>query len=329
MTLPGKKIFISTTPFGAVDPRPIEMLDASGAEYLINPAERKLREEELAGMITDFDALIAGTERITSAVMDGAPRLRMISRVGIGLDGVDLLAARERGIEVAYTPDAPSPAVAELTVGLMLSLLRGVKQADEALRRGEWTRIMGRRLGEVTVGVLGAGRIGKRVIRHLSTFGSKVLANDIEPDREFGSKYGVKWAEKERIYREADVVTLHLPLTPATINLIGREEISQMKPGALLVNTARGELIVEEDLVRALGAGPLGGAAIDVFREEPYTGALTSAENCLLTCHMGSMSEDCRARMEIEATENALCFLRGEPVPIPVPEFEYGLRARM
>ncbi|MEE9276163.1 MAG: NAD(P)-dependent oxidoreductase, partial [bacterium] len=235
--LAGKRAFISTAPFGEVDRRPLDLLDASGMAYSINPRNHRLRGKELIEFIGDVDVLIAGTEPITAAAMEAAPRLRLISRVGIGLDSVDLLAARERGIEVSYTPDGPSPGVADLTVGLMISLLRGVPEADAAMRRGEWRRVMGRRLGEVTVGILGVGRIGKLLIGLLSGFGPRVLANDIAPDEEFRLAHGFEWAEKERIFREADIVSLHLPATHLTLGLVGREVLASMKPGAFLINT--------------------------------------------------------------------------------------------
>jgi D-3-phosphoglycerate dehydrogenase len=257
--------------------------------------------------------------------MDRAPKLRLISRVGIGLDGVDLLAARERGIAVSYTPDAPAPAVAELTTGLMLALLRGISSTDRNMRNGVWHRVMGRRLARCTVGIIGVGRIGKRLIRHLGGFGCRILANDLEPDWEFGRAHGVEWGDKERIFREADIITLHVPLTPLTRNLITRRELDWMKPTALLVNTARGPLVSEHDLADALRNNGIAGAAIDVFSLEPYAGELCAIERCILTCHMGSMSVDCRTQMEVEATEEAVRFLRNEPLLHRVPEVEFEL----
>jgi D-3-phosphoglycerate dehydrogenase len=185
---------------------------------------------------------------------------------------------------------------------------------------------MGRRLSSTTVGVIGVGRIGKRVIRHLcgGFAGVRILANDINPDRGFGSRYGVEWAEKDEIYSAADVITLHLPLTAQTRALVGARELALMKPTAVVVNTSRGNMVHEQELAAALREGRIGGAAIDVFEREPYSGELATIDRCILTCHMGSMSEDCRARMELEATEEALRFLRGEPLLNVVPESEYA-----
>lgn len=321
------KALITTVPFGEKNRLPIEQLEAAGIEYLINPLGRKLKEDELAAMVTDFDVLIAGTEAITDKVMGSASRLKLISRVGIGLDGVDLLAAERRGILVSYTPDAPAPAVAELTIGLMLTLLRSVHVANAQMHRGEWHRHFGRRIPEVTIGIIGAGRIGGRVLRRLAGFGSpRILVNDVHPDQKVAQELKLEWVDKEEIYRLADVVSLHVPLTVQTKNMIRREHLLQMKPDALIINTSRGGIINERDLAEVLCAGHLSGAAVDVFEHEPYTGALAQVERCLLTSHMGSMSVDCRTRMEIEATEEAVRFLTGKPLQGLVPAGEYEVQ---
>jgi D-3-phosphoglycerate dehydrogenase len=306
---------------------PLEQLEMANIDYVINPLGRRLKEEELADMVADFDVLIAGTEPITANVLSHARRLRLISRVGIGLDNVDLIAAEGRGIKVSYTPDAPGPAVAELTIALMLSLLRSVHVANLQLHAGRWQRHLGRRIAEVTLGIIGAGRIGARVLRRIPAFGTpRVLVNDINPNLKFDPDLKLEWVDKEEIYRNADLISLHLPLTLHTKNMIRREQLLQMKPGALLINTSRGGIVNEADLAEALRSGHLGGAAIDVFEHEPYSGELTRIESCLLTSHMGSMSVDCRARMEIEATEEAVRFLGGQALRSPVPPEEYEVQ---
>jgi len=322
-----KRVLITTVPFGEVDPRPIELLDAAGIAYSINPLGRRLKEHELAAMIGGYTAVIAGTEPVTERVMNAGERLRLIARVGIGLDNVDLAAARTRGIAVTYTPDAPSPAVAELTLGLMINLLRGVSVADRDVRRRVWQRIMGRRLSECVVGVIGCGRVGKRVIRHLRGGfpGVRILANDIAPDLQSADLAAVEWSTKARIYQQADVITLHLPLTPSTTRLIGAAQLARMKSDVVLVNTSRGNMIVEADLAEALRRRSIGGAAIDVFGCEPYQGELSELENCLLTTLMGSMARDCRSRMELEATQEVIRFFNAEPLQSVVPDSEYAL----
>ena len=317
------RALITTVPFGSVDSRPLDLLRAAGIEYVTNPFGRRPSEPELCELIRDVDLFIAGTEPITDRVMASAPRLRIISRVGIGLDNVDLSAARRRGIVVSYTPDAPAPAVAELTIGLMLSLLRHIHTANRRVRTEGWHRLMGRRLGELTVGIVGVGRVGRGVIRLLSAFGARILTNDLAPAHDLP---GVTWVEKDDIYERADVISMHVPLTARTQNMIAAAELNGMKSDAILINTSRGGIINEADLAAALRAGRIGGAAIDVFCDEPYSGELAGLERCLITCHMGSMSMDCRMRMELEATQNVLHFLRdGAPVQA-VPEDEYQIQ---
>jgi D-3-phosphoglycerate dehydrogenase len=319
------KAFISTIPFADKNSLPIELLDGAGIDYVINPTGRKLKEDELADLIHDFDILIAGTEPITEKVIKQAKKLKLISRVGIGLDSVDLIAAEKQGIQVSYTPDAPAPAVAELTIGMMLILLRSIHLANNNMHRGEWHRYFGRRIPEITIGIIGVGRIGGRVLRRLAAFGSpRVLVNDINPKYNVADKLKLEWVDKETIYSEADLISLHVPLTSQTKNMIRYEHLIKMKPDAMIINTSRGGIINEQDLATVLQEGHLSGAAIDVFDEEPYKGVLSSIERCLLTSHMGSMSLDCRTKMEIEATEEAVRFVMGIPLQNPVPSEEYN-----
>ncbi len=322
-------IFISTAPFAKKNKLPVELLDAAGHIFKVNPLGRRLTESELIDFIGEAEVIIAGTERISARVMDAAPNLKLISRVGIGLDNVDLQAARHRSIKVSYTPDAPAPAVAELTIGLMLSLLRHIHLANADIHNGTWNRYFGRRISEITIGIIGAGRIGGRVIRRLAAFGSpRILASDLKP-RDVTDKLKIEWTDKNTIFREADVISLHLPLTQITRNLIRYNELKIMKNDSLLINTSRGGIVNELDLCKAISEGQIGGAAIDVFEDEPYSGDLARHSNCLLTAHMGSMSEDCRIRMEIEATEEVVRFLDKAPLANEVPDQEYLLQAGM
>ena len=321
------KVLITTVPFGNKNQLPINLLKRNGFEYLINPAGKKLTEDELADLVTDFDVIIAGTEPITKKVIDRASNLKMISRVGIGLDSVDLLEAKKQNIAVSYTPDAPAPAVAELTVGMMLTLLRSVHVANSQMHLGDWHRYFGRRLSEVTIGIIGVGKIGQGVLEHLTGFGSpKILVNDISIKDKIQDRYNVEWADKEEIYKQSDIVTLHLPLTAETKNMITESHLLSMKTDAIIINTSRGGIINEGDLYKVMQSGHLSGAAIDVFDNEPYDGDLNKIERCLLTAHMGSMSIDCRTRMEIEATEEAVRFLTGKTLKGLVPEEEYEVQ---
>lgn len=321
------KVLITTVPFAEIDPRPLQLLEQAGVEYLVNPFHRKLTEVDLINLVNDFDAIIAGTEPISRRVLDKAVKLQFIARVGIGLDSVDLLAAEERGVKVSYTPDAPAPAVSELTIGLMLSLLRSIHTSNLKMHRGEWQRFFGRRLSEVTTGVIGIGRVGRKVVNHLQEFNPKgILVNDLNRERLSGTLNDVRWVEKDEIYRTADIISVHVPLTPHTQNMITKNELLSMKQDALIVNTARGGIVNERDLEQVLKSGHLYGAAVDVFMDEPYRGPLSQVDRCLLTSHMGSMSVDCRTQMEVEATAETIRFLSGESLKSEVPNEEYELQ---
>jgi D-3-phosphoglycerate dehydrogenase / 2-oxoglutarate reductase len=323
------KVLITTVPFGDKNRYPLEILENNNIEYLINPLNKKLTEDELLSLISDFDAIVAGTESISDKVMEKASNLKMISRVGIGLDSVDLLAAEKRNIKVSYTPDAPAPAVAELTIGMMLTLLRSVHISNSQMHLGKWHRFFGRRLSEVTIGIIGVGRIGQGVLKHLEGFGSpKILVNDESVKSNIDNKLYVEWSSKEEIYKRSDIISLHLPLTIETKDMIKKEHLLSMKSDAIIINTSRGGIINEGDLYEVMQSGHLGGAAVDVFNNEPYDGDLNKIKRCLLTAHMGSMSIDCRTRMEIEATEEVVRFLTGKTLKGLVPEEEYEVQRR-
>jgi len=322
------KVLITTVPFGQVENKPLKDLESNNIEYVINPFNRKLQPGELAELIDDFDIIIAGTEKIDKKVFDRAKKLKFISRVGIGLDGVDLNYAREKGVKVSYTPDAPAPAVAELTIGLMISLIRSINESNLNIKNGKWERYFGYRLSEMNIGIIGMGRIGLGVMRHLKCFNPKnIFVNDIDSStvRNLGS--GVTVCSKDEIYCNADLISLHVPLTKDTHNMISLDQINKMKKSVYLINTARGGIINEESLLDALKNGNIAGAAIDTYEEEPYCGDLTKFNNCINTAHMGSMTVDCRSAMEIEATQEAIRFIKGEALLSEVPEDEYNVQS--
>ena len=312
-------VFISTIPFGVHDQSPITMLQQRNCLVTINDTGRKLTTEMLIERIQDTEILIAGTENITAEAMDAAPHLKMICRVGIGLDSVDLIAAKKRGIIVSHTPDAPSPAVAELTIGLMLDVLRHITWSTEGMRNHQWVRHFGKRLDHSVVGLFGYGRIGNLVGKKLHALGvKKVLVHDIDPEKmALANKEGCLCSTRENIYYEADIVSLHVPMTPETKGMIGHAELAAMSSNSVLINTARGGIIDEEALYTALMGHQIAGAAIDVFEEEPYQGLLTTCPNIILTAHMGSMTVDCRTKMEIEACEEACRYLDSAPIQFP------------
>lgn len=299
-------ILISTSSFGKMDRRPLDLLEQAGYTCRLNPYGRKLTEEEAIGLLQEVDGLIAGTEPLTARVLAEAPRLKVISRCGVGMDSVDVATAQARGIHVCNTPSAHVEAVAELTLGGLLALARSIPAGDARVRGGTWKKPMGWLLRGKTVGVVGLGQVGKVLVRLLQPFGVTVLATDPYPDVDFADAYDVRYVDLDVLLAEADVVTLHVPFSEANRYLLGRDELGRMKPGAVLVNTARGGLVDEEALYEALADGRLAGAYLDTFEKEPYGGALAELPNVVLTPHIGSYAAECRVRMETEAVENLL-----------------------
>ena len=321
-------IFVSTMPFGEFDSSPVEWLAATGWTVKVNDTGRKLKPSEVAEMARDCDGIVAGTENLDELVATST-RLKMISRVGIGLDSVPLMKCRERGIAVAYTPDAVTLAVAEFTIGSMISTCRYFVYDDRTLRAGQWKRTQGLRLGEAKIGIVGFGRIGSNVGRMLAPFRPKeVLVRDIQ-DKSAGiaalvaSGVNARAAGFDEILETCDIVTLHVPLGRATRGLIGAAQLRRMRHGAYLINASRGGIVDEAALYDVLKSGHLAGAAVDVFETEPYTGPFCELENVQLTAHLGSCSVDCRARMECEATADLVRFFKGETMHNPVPDDEY------
>ena len=296
------KVLITTSSFNVAAAESLALLGQAGYEIVTNPHGRKLTEDEAAALLGDDVAgMIAGTEPLTRRVLSGARGLKVVSRCGIGLDSVDLAAARELGIEVTNTPDAPSAAVAELTLGLILDQLRRISQADRQIRAGQWKPLMGGLLAARTVGIIGFGRIGRRVAHLVRAFGARVLAYDaagVESDGIADS------SALEPLLAAADIVTLHMPSQKAPGHFLDAARIGLMKRGAVLVNTARGDLVDEAALVQAIRDGRLGGAALDTYEKEPYAGPLAELPQVVLTAHMGSYAEESRGIMEREAADN-------------------------
>ncbi len=282
--------------------------DAGGIpEYInaiFNPYGRKLTEEEILALVREHKpaGILAGVEPLTRRVMQSAPGLKVISRCGIGLDSVDLEAARELGIRVLNTPDAPTDSVAELTLGLILCLTRRTPTMDSAMRRGEWRDAGGVMLKGKTVGIVGCGRIGTAVARLVNAFGCKPLGYD-PVIREHAV---CEMAGLDELLRASDIVTLHIPHTSQTHHLIGKRELGIMKSGAMLVNAARGGVVDEDALYESLISGRLRGTALDCFAEEPYKGRLSKLDNVVMTPHVGSAALESRVNMEREALKNLL-----------------------
>jgi D-3-phosphoglycerate dehydrogenase len=297
-------VLLSVSSFGVADAAPRERLQAAGLEVRDNPHGRRLKVGEISELIGGVDALIAGTEPLTGEVLGRAGRLRVISRVGVGLENVDLNAALRQGIVVRNTPDAVTDPVAELALSGILNLLRHISRMDREMRAGEWNRRMGSLLRGRTVGIVGLGRIGRRLAALLAPFEVTMLAADRAPDHHAASRLNVRYVVLEELLARADVVTLHLPGGDRPI--IGPAELAMMRPTAVLLNTSRGGLVDETALLEALRGERLAAAYIDTFVDEPYDGPLRELPNVLLTPHAGSYAAEARVRMEMEAVENLL-----------------------
>ena len=300
-------VVLSVSSFAEADPRPLELLRESGVQVVENPHGRKLKEDEVSELLADADGVIAGTEPLNANVLGKASRLKAISRVGVGLDNVDLEAAEQHGIRVFNTPDAVTDAAAELAFAGMLAVLRHLQWMDAEMRTGRWSRKMGSLLRGKTVGIVGTGRVGRRVAALLAPFEPRLLAYDVQPNEAWAAESGAEYVDLGRLVSEADVITLHASGSDV---LLGAGEIAAMKPDAVVVNAARGGLVDEAALADALREGRLGGAFLDTFESEPYEGPLTELDNVLLTPHAGSYAREARLMMEMEAVENLLGFLK-------------------
>lgn len=302
-----KTLFISTSSFDLANFSPSDRddLHRAGVTITTNPYGRKLSEDEAIALLPDAVGLIAGLEPLNDRVLRSAPYLRGIARVGIGLDTVDLAVAAELGIHVMNTPEPPAQAVAELTMGHMLGILRHIARVDRAIRTGTWKGEFGALLAGKTVGIVGYGRIGRRVATLLEAFGAEVIVHD-----PYVTDPGVTLVSIDELISISDIVTLHVPYSSENHHLINRSRIASMKPGALIVNIARGGLIDEDALVEALQSGAVGGAALDCFENEPYSGPLASFDNVQMTAHMGTYAIETRGQMERQAAAQLVEHLR-------------------
>jgi D-3-phosphoglycerate dehydrogenase / 2-oxoglutarate reductase len=271
--------------------------------------------------VAEADGWIAGVEPIDRSVIEHAPRLKVIARYGVGVDNVDLVAAAERGIVVTNTPGANAGAVAELVIGLLLSLARGIPAADRAVRAGRWIASGGVALEGKALGLLGFGAIGRAVAPRARALGCRVLVYDPAPAAATAArKLDVEQASQAELLAASDFVSLHLPVLPETRGMVDAAFLAAMKPGAYLVNAARGELVNEVALLEALRTGHLAGAALDALAQEPPPPGfpLGELDNVVLTPHLGAHTDRAVRTMGRRAMENCLAVLRGEQPPDPV-----------
>jgi D-3-phosphoglycerate dehydrogenase len=271
-------------------------------EVVLNPYKRKLSEKEVSDLLTDdVIGMIAGVEPLSEKVLSGTKNLKVISRCGVGLDSVDLNAAKNLGIHVTNTPDAPTIPVAELTMAHILNLLRHVSLVNQQIRTSKWEPKMGALLNGKTVGIIGYGRIGRKVASLAKAFGANILVFDIFP---VTSSDKIEQVDLNQVLINSDIISLHLPYKIENHHIISTEQFALMKPTALVLNISRGGLINETALLEALLNKRIAGAGIDAFEDEPYSGPLCQLPNVLLTAHMGSYAKEARNIMEQDAVKN-------------------------
>jgi len=272
---------------------------------------------ELAELVVDVDGWIASMDKVDRSVLQAGRRLQVISRFGVGVDFIDLQAAQDLGIVITNTPQVNANSVAEHTVGLILALMRKIAEGSQAVRSGAWRIIPSPTLQGKVLGLLGFGQIGQAVARRMAGFDMRILAFDPLPDRQTARDLGVELVCQAELVSQADVLSLHLPLTAQTIGMVNSVFLAQMKAGAYLINTARGDLVDEEAVYQALERRHLAGAALDVMSVEPVLPGhpLLSFPTVLITPHMAGYGESAINAMGSNALHNLLCVLRGEEPP--------------
>jgi phosphoglycerate dehydrogenase-like enzyme len=311
---------VTPTSYGKSDADLLSDLESAVGQVVYNPLGRPLTSAELAALLPRCDGYIAGLDFIDRAALDHADQLKVISRYGTGVDRIDLAAAAEKSIVITNTPFANSVSVAELTIGMILSLARSIPTLTELTRAGDWPRRTGVTLERKTVGLIGLGSVGKQVALRLRAFDCVLIAYDPAADVEFGTANRIDLVTLEELISRSDFISLHCPLLPATRNLVNASFLAGVKHGAFLINTARGELIDEAALFDALQSGYLRGAALDAFTQEPpqKENPLLALPQVIATPHAGAHTDGAMNAMGWDALHDCLAVLRGEKPLYPV-----------
>lgn len=289
------------------------ILTDAGFELFDSPPRAPFGEEDIIDLLEDVDAVIADSDAYTDRVFAERPRLKLVSRWGVGIDSIDLAAATRHGVMVTNTPGIITDAVADLAFTFILGLARRLVECDSLVRGGGWQKMIGANVGGATLGIIGVGDIGTCSARRGKGFGMRVLAFDPVPRQEVAAQLGVEFVDLETLLRESDFVTLHCNATPENRNMIGAEQLAMMKPTAFLINCARGSLVDETALVDALKSGTIAGAGLDVFAQEPPDpdNPLFALDNCLVTPHTATMDRKTIQRVSLQVTANTLDALQG------------------
>lgn len=307
------KVLVTARSFGTADDQAYEYLQKAGCECLKLEEKDGPIEEQLYREIQNADALIAGLEQIDENLINKAKKLKVISRYGVGYDNVDCEAAKRNGIQVTVTPGANGESVADLAIALMLAAARNVPLMDAAMKRNEQKRPQGIELFQKTLGIVGAGKIGKGVTRRCRGFDMKILVYDMCRDENFVKETGACYVDLETLIRESDFISIHSPLTEKTRRMFSEQQFRIMKRDAVIVNTARGGIIDEQALYEALTGGGLRGAGLDATEQEPpYDSPLLRCENCIITPHAGAATREACSRMSLMAAENVREVLSGK-----------------
>jgi len=303
------KVLVSAPYMQAVIDRFRPLFEENDIELVVPPIDERLEEEELLKWVRDIDGAICGDDRFTARVLHAAPRLKVISKWGTGIDSIDQDACRELGIAIRNTPGAFSEPVADTVLGYVLSFARRLVPVDREMHAGRWQKLPGISLRECTLGVIGVGNVGKAIVRRAAGFRMRVLGNDIVAmPPEFLTESGIQMVPKDDLLRQADFVSLNCDLNPTSLHLIGDRELSLMKSSAYLINTARGPIVHEAALVRALREGRIAGAALDVFEVEPLPASspLLQMDNVLLAPHNANSSPEAWERVHENTIGNLL-----------------------
>jgi phosphoglycerate dehydrogenase-like enzyme len=304
-----------------IAPAPLEGLETEFRQTLLNAGfqlvhpgiGRQMVEPELANILPGCKASLAGSEPYTRAVLERSPELKVIARVGVGYDAVDIPAATERGIVVAIVPGTNQDAVAEHTMMLILACARQLIHQHNDMVAGGWPRNANVPIRGQTLGILGMGRIGKAVALRGLAFGMKVIAHEPFPDHAFVAQHGIALVSKDHIFRESDFLSIHAPMTPESKHTVNAQTLAMMKPTAFLVNTSRGGLVNEADLHAALVSRKIAGAGLDVFEQEPPVGCpLLKLDNVVLTAHTAGVDWKSRDDMAQSAAQAIVDLSQGK-----------------
>lgn len=300
------KILVALSTFAEFGNEPLRLLDQSGLDYSSNHLGRRLVREEIIKMGKDCDGIIAGVEPYDDYVLDSLPKLRCISRCGVGIDNISLEKAKEKGVVIRNTPDVVILPVVELTVAMIFDLLRRLSYHTTLLKSRVWKKQAGNLLAGKKAGIIGLGRIGKKVAETLTSLGAEVYGSDLAPDRDWAKSTGVQVISTNQLLKECNIVSIHVSILDDSKFILGEKEIGMMRQDSFLVNVSRGELVDERALYEALKSNHLAGAALDVFPKEPYDGPLCELENVVLTPHVATLTRESRVQMETEAVRNLL-----------------------